>query len=621
MLMKVNHYPLWKNLLLIAIVVIALIYALPNFYGDQPAIQITETNHSEITNTLVQKIDSVLHTNQIKTNGIKQETKSLFIRFTDTDTQLKAKDLLKDTLGDNYTVALNLAPKTPAWLQALGATPMKLGLDLRGGIHFTLDVDVNSVVTQRLQGLQHSIADELRDQNIRYTEMNKQGAQSLWIAFRDEANLNDARSYLTSHFRQFKITPNIKEGRYSLTLSISSQGIADMSQSIMDQTMTTLRNRVNELGISEATVQQVGETRISVEMPGVLDSAHAKQILGGTATLDFHMADTDHDPHNPLAALGSTVYDYQGNPVLLKDQIILSGNSITDAQASADESGRPAVSISLGGGGEALFHRTTALNVGKPMAIVYVESKMVEHKDPQGHIIKTNTKTQRVISVATIRSALANNFQITGLSNVEESQNLALLLRAGALPATTSFVEERTLGPKLGMDNINKGIFSIKIGIVIVVLFMALYYSVFGLIADLALICNMLLLIALLSALGMTLTLPGIAGIVLTVGLAVDANVLIFERIREELRNGASNQASILAGFDRAFATIVDANVTTLIVALVLFGLGTGPVKGFAVTLSVGIITSMISAIAITRALVNVVYGQKRNVKKLAIGL
>jgi preprotein translocase subunit SecD len=401
-------------------------------------------------------------------------------------------------------------------------------------------------------------------------------------------------------------------------MSISEQGIDNMRQGIMDQTMTTLRNRVNELGISEATVQQSGLSHISVEMPGVLDSARAQQILGGTATVEMRMVDVEHDPHAPT--LGSTLYDDNGKPVLLKNQVILSGSSITDAQASADESGLPAVNISLGGGSEALFHRTTALNIGKPMSIVYVENKIKEHNDGKGHITKTNVKSERIISVATIRSALPNNFQITGLGSAEEAQNLSLLLRAGALPATINIIEERTLGPKLGLDNINKGIFSVKIGMAIVIVFMALYYGVFGLISDLALLCNMLLLIALLSALGMTLTLAGIAGIVLTVGLAVDSNVLIFERIREELRNGAQIQTAIFSGFDRAFVTIVDANITTLIVALVLFGIGTGPVKGFAVTLSVGILTSMISAMGITRALVNLTYG-RRKVKKISIGL
>ncbi len=620
--MHTNHYPLWKNILLILVIFFALIYALPNLYGDDPAIQITSVENGKITDTTAQQINLTLNANHIPIAGVELSPTSLLIRFRNTDNQLKAKDILKSALGDNYTIALNLAPTTPNWLRAFGATPMKLGLDLRGGIHFTLEVDADSVISQRLDGVQHTITDELRDQDIRYIAITKQDAQTLWIAFRDEPSLNDARAYLTNHYPKFQILPNTTNNRYSLWLKITPEAITDMRQQIMDQTMTTLRNRVNELGISEATVQQAGENRIAVEMPGVLDSAHAKQILGGTATLEFRLVDTDHDPNNPLNNLSSnsTQYIYQDRPYLIKNQVILSGNSITDAQSSADDSGRPAVNISLGGGDESLFHRTTAMNIGKPMAIIYVETKLAE-QNVQGKNTLKEVKTERVISVASILNALGNNFQITGLSSPQEAQNLALLLRAGALPATINIVEERTLGPKLGMENIHKGITSIAIGMLIVILFMAFYYQVFGLIADLALVCNLLLLVALLSALGMTLTLPGIAGIVLTVGMAVDANVLIFERIREELRHGTSIQASILAGYERAFTTIVDANVTTLIVALVLFGIGTGPIKGFAVTLSVGILTSMINAIAITRALVNAIYGNRRDVKKLNIGI
>ncbi|MCD6048432.1 MAG: hypothetical protein K0S08_2079 [Gammaproteobacteria bacterium] len=612
-----NHYPLWKNALLIIVVIFAFIYAIPNLYGEDPAIQISGTDSIKIDNTTLQQVANTLTSNHIATKEEKFQNNNLLIRFSDTDTQLKAKDILKAALGDHYTIALNLVPSTPAWLQAFGATPMKLGLDLRGGIHFTLDVDADSVITQRLQGMQHSISDGLREQDIRYIAINKQDDNSLWIAFRDEQAMSDARAYLSNHYREFQIIPSTANNRYTLTLKITPQSINDMRQMIMDQTMTTLRNRVNELGISEATVQQAGENRIAVEMPGVLDSARAKQILGGTATVEFRMVDIDHDPRTPV--VGSTPYPYEGSTYLLKNQVILSGSSITDAQASTDDSGRPAVSITLGGGGEALFQRTTAMNIGKPMSIVYVEPKLTEVND-HGHITKVNTKTERIISVATIRSALPNTFQITGLGNAQESQNLALLLRAGALPATMNIVEERTLGPKLGMENIDKGVLSIKVGMAIVILFMALYYRVFGLIADIGIFCNMLLLVALLSALGMTLTLPGLAGIVLTVGMAVDANVLIFERIREELRNGASAQGAILAGYERAFTTIVDANVSTLIVALVLFGIGSGPIKGFAVTLSAGILTSMISSIAITRALVNWIYGRK-GVKKLSIGI
>lgn len=616
-----NRYPLWKNLLLIILVVLGILYAAPNLFGDTPAVQISATDDAPINQSLVQQITSSLATHQLKANNIEVNPKNILLRFPTTDQQLAAKDLLKNTLGDNYTAALNLAPATPAWLRSLGAHPMKLGLDLRGGIHFTLDVDMDGVMAQRTQGLQRNIMDSLRDENIRYSNIISKGPNNLLIQFRDKDNFQHGLNFLRTRFQELQLTPKDSSQNYQIFAQITPNALDTIRQNVIDQTMTTLRNRVNELGISEATVQQAGSNRITIEMPGVLDTAHAKQILGGTATLELHMVDTEHDPR--LAAtegdsLGSKIYMFDALPVLLKNQVILSGNSITNAQASFDENGRPAVDITLGGGGEALFHQTTAMNIGKPMAIVYIESK-VRDDIKNGVPTKVRTRDEKVISVATIRSALNNNFQITGLRNVEEAQNLALLLRAGALPATVSIVEEKTLGPKLGMENIKKGILSVEIAMLIVIVFMAFYYGIFGLIADLALVINMVLLVALLSLLGMTLTLPGIAGIVLTVGMAVDANVLIFERIREELRNGTSPQASINAGYERAFTTIVDANVTTLIVALVLFGVGTGAVKGFAVTLSIGILTSMISAIAITRALVNYIYGCRH--KKLSIGI
>ncbi len=614
-----NKYPLWKNALLILLVIVGLLYAAPNLFGEDPALQITGTNTTVLTDTTVQHIKTVLQQQKIPALAFTPDTNSLLIRLSNTDEQLKASELVKSLLGDPYNVALNLAPATPAWLRAIGANPMKLGLDLRGGIHLTLDVDVDGVISQRIQSLQHTVGDDLREANIRYSDINQQD-DALFLSFRDQRTLGLAMNELQKHFHELTLTPSNRNGNYTLRAQMSLQALSDLRTQVVEQTMLTLRNRVNELGISEATVQQAGNNRISVEMPGVLDSAHAKEILGGTATLEFHMADTTYDATaNGPSPLGTTYYTYNGYRALLKDQVILSGNAITDAQASFDESGQPAVSITLGGGGEALFHRTTAQNIGKPMAIVYVENKVTD-KWVNGLMTKVRSHQEHVISIATIHSALANSFQITGLNAPGEAQNLALLLRAGALPATVSIVEERTLGPKLGADNIHKGVLSVEIGMLIVIIFMALYYRVFGLIADLALMINLVLLVALLSMLGMTLTLPGIAGIVLTVGMAVDANVLIYERIREELRLGASPQASINAGYARAFTTIVDANVTTLIVALVLFGIGTGPVKGFAVTLSAGIVTSMISAIAVTRAMVNQIYGQ-RHVKQLAIGI
>lgn len=614
-----NKYPLWKNIALCLLVIIALLYACPNLFGDNPALQITPTENNTLTTETAQQIEQQLANNHLQPLAYDTENASLLIRFKDTDSQLKAKEVLQSFLGNAYNIALNLAPATPHWLRAIGANPMKLGLDLRGGIHLSLDVDIDGVINQRLEGLQQSVSDELRQAHMHYSDISQRSG-ILYIAFANSQALEQGQAFLSSHFHELTLRPSQRAVPFELMAQLSPEALENMRLTVADQTMTTLRNRVNELGISEATVQKIGQNRIAVEMPGVLDSARAKEILGGTATLEFHMVDTEHDPSAATASAtpaGSSFYVYEGRPTLLKKPIILAGNAITDAQASFDDSGNAAVNIHLGGGGEALFHQTTAQNIGKPMAILYVESKLTEQSF-NGVPTKVRSRQEKVISVATIHSALGNSFQITGLQNAQESQNLALLLRAGALPATVSIVEERTLGPKLGLENIHKGMLSIEIGLAIVVVFMALYYQVFGLIADLALIINMVLLVALLSMLGMTLTLPGMAGIVLTVGMAIDANVLIYERIREEIRQGASVPASINAGYERAFTTIVDANVTTLIVALILFSVGTGPVKGFAVTLSAGILTSMISAIAVTRALVNALYGRS---KKIAIGI
>lgn len=618
-----NKYPLWKNLSLIAIVILGFIYALPNIYGDDPALQISTTGKMQLTDNTLEQLSNMLKQAGIRYKSEQLKNNEILFRFFDTDEQLRAKDLIKNNLNDNYIVALNIASSTPGWLSVLGAEPMKLGLDLRGGIHLTLDVDVNSVLAQRAEGVSRNLATKLREANIRYQDIQQQKNGEIIARFRDENALNQTIDLIRRDFPELLAKKIPSNGTFELLLQRNPNTVADLRQSIIDQTMTTLRNRVNELGIAEAIVQQQGLTRISVDLPGIQDSARAQEILGGTATLEFRMVDQDHDAVNAAASgnipLGSSLYEYEGRKLLLKNQVILTGSSITNASAGFSEDGRPAVNVQLGGGGEALFHRVTAENIGKLMAIVYVETK-TDLKTIDGQQTKVRRKVERIISAATIRSALPNNFQISGLTDQQEALKLSMLLRAGALPASIDVVEERTLGPKLGLENIKKGILSIEVGMGIVILFLALYYRVFGLIANVALVLNMVLLVAVLSILGMTLTLPGIAGIVLTVGMAVDANVLIFERIREELRNGASLQTSIHAGYERAFATIVDANITTLIVALVLFGIGTGAIKGFAVTLSFGILTSMLTAISITRALVNVVYG-KRNVKKLSIGI
>ncbi len=622
-----NKYPLWKNLLLIVLICLGFIYAAPNIFGEDPAVQVSGVPGVEISDQLLSQIDNTLQTNHLNYKSAVIDKRNILVRFNDTDTQLKASDILKASLGDNYTVALNLAPATPSWLIALGAQPMKLGLDLRGGVHFLLDVDIDSVVGHRQEGNISNITSSLHDNLIRYADIELGKDNIITLTFRDENNLEAAQSLINRDYQDLVVNKNNVPNTYQLYAQLSPAALQKIDQYTIDQTMTTLRNRVNELGVSEAVVQQQGLDRVSVDLPGIQDTAHAKEILGGTATLEFHMVDQDHDAHTAAASgippAGSKLYTWndegRSEPILLKDQIILTGNSITDATATFDENGRPSVDINLGGGGENLFSRVTRENIGKLMSVVFVESK-IQSQLINGKVVKTTHKNERIISVATIQNALGAHFQITGLTNEQESQNLALLLRAGALPAAIDYEEERTVGPSLGQENIHKGILSVEVGMLLVGLFMAVYYRLFGVIADVALTLNLVLLVALLSILGATLTLPGIAGIVLTVGMAVDANVLIFERIREELRNGLTPQASIHAGYERALVTIVDANVTSLIVAMVLFGIGTDAVKGFAVTLTLGLLTSMFSAIMVTRALINAIYGG-RAVKGLSIGI
>lgn len=614
-----NKYPLWKNLLLIGIVIFGFIYAIPNLFGEDPAVQIASTKLTAETQNHVQ---DVLQKASIPYQSSEIRGKDLLIRFTNTDLQLKAKDLISSTLGDDYSVSLNLAPATPHWLTAIGATPMKLGLDLRGGIHFSLDVDINSVLAQRSTGLIRSLPTELRQASIRYQDIQLEKNNVIVLKFRQAEMMTQALNLLRRQFPDYQFTEQTNSATPELRMTLTAQGLETIRQATVEQTMSTLRNRVNELGIAEAIVQQQGANRISVDLPGIQDTARAREILGGTATLEFRMVDQDNDPQTAAQGQvppGSTLYTYEGRPLLLKNQVLLTGSSITDSSAGFGEDGRASVNIRLGGGGEAAFHRYTGQNVGKLLAIVYVETKL-NTQTINGQPIKTRKKIEKVISAATIRSALPANFQITGLRDPKEAQDLSLLLRAGALPATIDIVEERTLGPKLGMQNIEQGIKSVLIGLAILVIFITFYYRLFGVIANIGLVVNLILLVAVLSSFGMTLTMPGIAGIVLTLGMAIDANVLIFERIREELRNGLSIQASIHAGYERAFTTILDANITTLIVAFVLFGLGSGAIKGFAVTLSVGILTSMLTSISVTRALVNAIYGG-RPVKKLSIGI
>lgn len=619
-----NRYPLWKNILLVGILLIGLIYAAPNLFPEDPAIQISApSDQAALDNGTIQNILQDLQKASLPYITTEQANNNLLIRFADTDTQLKARDELKNLLGDNYIVALNLASRTPKWLSWLGANPMKKGLDLSGGVHFLLEVDVNELLKAREEGDVHTIGDELRNASIRYASISRKQPNGLLIHFRDAKNLDNAFTTINKNFPDYTLTRlSANDGDFTLQAVLSESSMFKTADYAIDQTMTILRNRVNELGVSDAIVQRQGSNQVSVDLPGIQDTARAKDIIGKTATLKFQMVDTDHDVSSAVAGdvpIGSRLYDYEGRPILLKEQVILQGSSITFATASYSQDGRPAVEVRLGGGGESLFARTTAENIGKPMAVVYVETK-TENKVVDGKPVPETVQEQKVISVATIQSALGMNFEITGLKSDQYAENLALLLRSGALIAPVNIVEELTVGPSAGKANIHMGLISIVVGFVFVVIFMAFYYRVFGLIADMALFLNLVFIVALLSILGATLTLPGIAGIVLTVGMAVDANVLIYERIREELRNNISPQAAIYSGFARALVTIVDANVTTLIVALVLFALGTDAVRGFAVTLTIGLLTSMMTSIVFTRAVINWIYGN-RVVKTLSIGL
>lgn len=624
MAVAMNRYPLWKYILIVVVIVAAFIYAFPNLYGESPAVQIAGVSSTiPINQDTLTTVNAALKNAGLSTEKVQIQERALLLIFSSTDEQLKAKEVIQETLGDNYLVAINLAPATPNWLKSLGATPMKLGLDLRGGVHFLLQVDVNSVLQQRMEGDLRNVAQGLRDEHIRYSGISRRGDNGVVLQFRTADSQDAAFSYVSRHFPEFTWERQSPADNFIVQGSITPLAQQQIRQETIEKEMDKLRNRVNELGISEAIVQQQGESRVSVDLPGVQDTAQAKSILGNTTTLEFHIVDTEHDPSvlalEGVAPPDTKFYSYHGQPILVKSQVVLRGSSIVGARSGFGEDGRPNVEVRLGGGGDSLFTRTTAENIGKPMAAISIEVKSAPKMVNGVQEISYKTE-QQVISVATIQSTLGNNFQITGLAGAEEAKTLALLLRAGALPAPVTIIEERQVGPSLGKQNIHMGVLSVEVGTALIVLFMVLYYSLMGVIADVALLLNLVLIVAVQSLLGATLTLPGIAAIVLTMGMAVDANVLIFERIREELRRGLSVQASIYAGYEKAFVTIVDANLTTLIVAMVLFSLGSGAVKGFAITLTIGLLTSMFTAITVTRAIVNWLYG-RRTVKHISIGM
>ena len=614
-----NQYPLWKYIALIVALVFGTIYALPNVFGEDPAVQVSHRTKS-LTQEDMLSIDQILASNSIDKKSSEILEGRALIRFNDENTQLKAADILKTSLEKQYLVALNLAPATPGWLRALNAAPMYLGLDLRGGVHFLMEVDMEAAITRLEESLLSDIRSHLRSEKIRYRGVTRDES-GLHIRFRDTDDMDKALDSLEDQFKELAFV--LDESDQVIDARLTEVAVRDEKRAALQQNIITLRNRVNELGVAEPVIQQQGDSRIVVQLPGIQDTAGAKKILGATATLEFRLtegtrADWEDAANSGRIPLNALLYqERDGSPVLLKRRVIVTGDQIIDAASTIDQQkGVPAVSVRLDGKGAKKMGETTRENLKKPMAVVFIENK-VESKQVGDEVVKKRTTVKEVINVSTIQEQFSARFQITGLGS-QEARDLALLLRAGSLRAPVEIIEERTVGPSLGRDNINQGFQSVMIGFVLVLVFMAVYYRTFGLIANVALTANLVFIVALLSLLQATLTLPGIAGIVLTVGMAVDANVLIFERIREEIRNGNSPQASIHAGYEKAFSTITDANVTTLLAAIVLFSLGTGPVKGFAVTLSLGIITSMFTAIVGTRGIVNLIYGG-RNVNKLSI--
>ncbi|SDH61798.1 protein translocase subunit SecD [Pseudomonas panipatensis] len=618
-----NKYPLWKYLLILAVLAVGFIYSAPNLYPDDPAVQISGASSAlQITQADVDKASKALSDAGIAVKAGSVSAKSGLVRLVKKEDQLPAKDIVRRALGDDYVVALNLAQTTPNWLRSIAAHPMKLGLDLSGGVHFLLEVDMDKAVEARLNVYESEIKSALRKEHLRYRSLPMQDS-GIQLGFTDSDSLDRAKALLAKDYRDFIVTESTRNDMQVLRLVMSTAKLAEIREYSIKQNLTTVRNRVNELGVSEPLVQRQGANRIVVELPGVQDTAEAKRILGKTANLEFRLA------AEPDALKSATeTFDFREPrrpPATLERSVIITGDQVTDASASFDENGRPQVNIRLDGHGGELMNRATRNNVGRSMAVVFIEQKPITRYTKQvvdgveqDVAVQAFKEDKKIISLATIQSALGNQFRITGLNGPGESSELALLLRAGGLAAPMYFAEERTIGPSLGADNIAKGIDASLWGMIFVSLFIIVIYRFFGLVATVALAFNMVMLVALMSILGATLTLPGIAGIVLTMGMAVDANVLIFSRIREELAAGMSVQRAIHEGFGRAFTAILDANLTSLLVGGILYAMGTGPVKGFAVTMSLGILTSMFTAILVTRAMVNLIFGG-RDFKKLWI--
>lgn len=618
-----NRYPLWKYLLIVAVLALGLIYATPNLYPDDPAIQISGSSSTQtIEQSDLQRMEKALNDAGIATKGaeLSSNASSGLVRLVHHADQLPAQDIVRRTLGNQFVVAQNLAATTPDWLLNIGAGPMKLGLDLAGGVHFLLEVDMDKAIEARVNVYDSELRTVFRNERIRYRSLPKQG-NVLQFGFTDEAELSSAQRLLSSKYSEFQINTVRRDNMDVLRLALTDAKMSEIREYSVSQNLTTVRNRVNELGVAEPLVQRQGANRIVVELPGVQDTAEAKRILGKTANLEFRLA---AEPNAARATVESFEFrDGTGRPAAdVERSIILTGDQVTDAQSNFDENGSPQVNIRLDGHGGELMTRATRNNVGRGMAVLFIEQREVPRtvmQEVDGVMQEVTTPTfveeKSIISLATIQSTLGNQFRITGLNSPAEASELALLLRAGGLAAPMYFAEERTIGPSLGAENISSGVTATQIGFLLVIAFMVVVYRGFGVLASIALSFNLVLLLALMSLLGATLTLPGIAGIVLTLGMAVDANVLIFSRIREEIANGASIQRAVHEGFDKAFSAILDGNLTTLLVGVILFAMGTGPIKGFAVTLSLGIITSMFSAIMVTRALVNLSIGG-RDLKK-----
>jgi preprotein translocase subunit SecD len=614
-----NRFPAWKNTLVALVLAIGAVLALPNVFGEDPAVQISGTDRAQLDRGAVERIIRLIDEDGIAYERYGIEDSQLIVRFFDGTAQDAANSLLRRELGRDYLVALMQAPAMPDWMRRVGLRPMNLGLDLRGGVHFLLEVDMDAAIVQAVEGFESGIRRVLRDERIRYTSLERDG-HTLTLRLRDATDRDRAMRTLGGEYRELNVSAASADT--DIRLVLRDDQIEETRRLALEQNATTLRNRVDELGVAEPLVQRQGADRIVVQLPGVQDTTRAKDLLGATAQLEWRMVYDDGDPFEAQRSgrvpVGARLYQHrEGYPVLLQREVIVTGDQLTGASSGFDqESGRPAVFVNLDSQGARRMGENTRRNLGRPMAVVYRE-RITETRFENGEEIREHREIEEVISVANIRGVFSSRFQITGLQP-EEARNLALLLRSGALAAPMDIIEERTVGASLGADNIRAGIMAVSLGFLLVILFMMLYYKVFGVVANLALFFNLVMVVGLLSALQATLTLPGIAGIVLTVGMAVDANVLIFERIREEIKAGNTPQAAIHSGYEKAFSTIADANITTLIAAIVLFSFGTGPIQGFAITLSLGIICSMFTAILGTRALVNFIYGGRR-VKALSI--